>query len=291
VRSVAPAALLLALLAAPVRAEEQAAPAPPCAEPAAGEEAWAAEDDWLFEDGPDPAERDAIEPSNRGVFAFNEGFYRWVADPITRGYEWLVPEPGRRAVHRFFLNLESPAIFASDLVQLAPADATRTLSRFVINSTIGVLGLLDPASELGIEAHHTDFGETLAVYGTPSGSYVVIPILGPSTARDVFGELVDAFLHPAAWFASPGQQVLLRGSGGLSYYDVEQERLDALRSTSVDFYAAIRSAYLMDRDAHVKLRRSGRWWNGAAAQGAEPEAPAVTTASPPEPSLPPSSPP
>jgi phospholipid-binding lipoprotein MlaA len=102
----------------------------------------------------------------------------------------------------------------------------------------------------------------MAVYGTPAGSYVVIPILGPSTARDTFGELVDALLHPAVWFASPAQQVVIRTSGGISQYDVEKQRLDALRATSVDFYAAIRGAYLMDRDAKVDAREAGRWFRG-----------------------------
>jgi phospholipid-binding lipoprotein MlaA len=228
----------------------------------AGEEAWSDDDDWLFDDAPDPAERDDIEGSNRAVFSFNEGFFHYVADPVTRGFEWLVPEPGRRALQRFFANLDQPALLANDVLQLAPLDAGKTLSRFTINTTVGLLGFFDPATPLGIEGHDTDFGETLAVYGVPSGSYVVIPLLGPSTARDTFGEIVDALLDPTVWFASPIQQVVLRTSGGISAYDVERERLDALRATSVDFYAAIRSAYLMDRDARVNARIDGRWWNG-----------------------------
>jgi len=229
--------------------------------PATDEETWSeSDDDWLFEEGPDPAERDDLEGSNRAIFGFNEGFYHYVADPITRGFEWLVPEPGRRALHRFFVNLDHPAIFVNDVLQLAPLDATKTLSRFALNSTVGVIGLFDVATKVGIDGHATDFGETLAVYGTPAGSYVVIPLLGPSTARDTFGEIVDALLHPAVWFASPAQQVVIRTSGGISFYDIEKERLEALRATSVDFYAAIRGAYLLDRDARVRERSAGRWW-------------------------------
>lgn len=227
----------------------------------AGEKAWSDDDDWLFDDAPDPAERDDIEGSNRAIFAFNEAFYSYLADPAARGFAWLVPEPGRRALNHFFINLKTPALFVNDVLQLAPLDAGKTLSRFAINTTIGLAGFFDPATPLGIPVHDTDFGETLAVYGMPGGSYVVIPILGPSTARDTFGEIVDALLDPTVWFASPVQQVVLRTSGGISAYDVERERLDALRATSVDFYAAIRSAYLMDRDARVKARIAGRWWN------------------------------
>ena len=232
----------------------------PTAEPPPAADEWQDEDDWLFAAGPDPAERDGIERANRVSFDFNEAFYEYLADPIAKGFAWLVPEPGRRALHRFFENLESPALLISDVLQLAPLDASKTTARFVINTTVGLVGFFDPAEKFGIAIHHTDFGETLAVWGTPSGSYVVVPLLGPSTARDTLGQLVDAALHPAVWFVSPLQQVVIRTSGGLSEYDVERERLEALRATSVDFYAAIRSAYLMDRDAKVEKRRAGRWW-------------------------------
>ncbi|MEN8161556.1 MAG: VacJ family lipoprotein [Myxococcota bacterium] len=246
------------LVAGPAWGEAVEAPVDVQPEEATDEE-WA-EDDWLFDEGPDPAERDDIEGSNRTVFGFNEGFYRYLANPIQRGFEWLVPDPGRRAIYRFFENLDHPVIFVNDVLQLAPLDAGKTASRFVLNTTVGLLGLFDVATPLGIPGHDTDFGETLAVYGTPAGSYVVIPILGPSTARDTFGELMDGLLHPTVWFASPAQQVVIRTSSGLSFYDVERARLDALRSTSVDFYAAIRGAYLMDRDAKVEQRVAGRWW-------------------------------
>ena len=258
-RSLTALAFVLAALAQPVRAAD-AVPAEASAPPPATADEWEDEDDWLFAAGPDPAERDDIERGNRMFFAFNEKFYEYMADPIAKGFAWLVPEPGRRALYRFFENLESPALLVNDVLQLAPLDAGKTTARFVINTTAGLLGFFDPAEDFGIETHHTDFGETLAVWGTPSGSYLVIPVLGPSTARDAFGQVVDAMLHPAWWFASPVQQVVIRTSDGLSEYDVERERLEALRATSVDFYAAIRSAYLLDRDARIEKRRAGRWW-------------------------------
>lgn len=254
-------------------AEEPGADAPSSE---SSEEEWS-EDDWLLDEGPDPAERDAIEGSNRAVFGFNERFNAYVTDPITRGFEWLVPAPGRRAIHRFFVNLDHPVIFVNDVLQLAPLDATKTASRFVINTTVGLLGFFDVATPIGIQGHDTDFGETLAAYGTPAGSYVVIPIIGPSTARDTFGEVVDALLHPAVWFFSPAQQVVYRTSSGISQYDIERERLDALRSMSVDFYAAIRGAYLMDRDAKVDTRIAGRWYRSDGT-GADVAAPAATPA-------------
>ena len=172
-----------------------------------------------------------------------------------------MPDPGRRAVRRFFLNLEQPVIFVNDVLQLAPGEAVETAGRFVVNSTVGIAGLFDPARRLGLEGHYTDFGETLAVYCLPSGPYIVVPILGPATLRDALGEAVDGFLRPDIWLFGTGTQVLLTTGSGLATYDIQRERLEALRDTSVDFYSAMRSAYLMDRDAQVAERiRAVSWW-------------------------------
>jgi phospholipid-binding lipoprotein MlaA len=197
---------------------------------------------------------------NRSVFWVNEQFYDYVADPVSTAYEYVVPGAGRRAVRRFFDNLDQPVVFANDVLQFAPREAGLTLSRFAVNTTLGVAGFFDPASHFGLEGHRTDFGETLAVYGVPSGSYLVIPLLGPATLRDAFGEAVDAFMRLDVWLLG-GAEVLLATTGsGLATYEIERPRLDALRETSIDFYSALRSAYLMDRDAHIEARieRLGR---------------------------------
>jgi len=223
---------------------------------AASEDAFDDDDDWLFgpDDGPDPAERDPMETFNRGVFRLNEGVYKWIVDPLSRAYEWAMPAPARRAVTRGFRNLDEPVIFLNDVLQLAPRDASESLGRFLINSTVGLAGLFDPASRLGMPGHHTDFGETLAVYSTPSGPYFVIPVLGPATIRDAVGAAVDGLLSPDLWVLASTSTVALNTGNGFTSYDIERERLDALRQTSVDFYAAMRSAYLLDRDAGVAKR-------------------------------------
>jgi phospholipid-binding lipoprotein MlaA len=215
---------------------------------------------WLEEDelGPDPAERDRIEPWNRGVFRFNEGLMRRVLDPLSRGYQGVTPKFLREMLLHALDNLNSPAILANDLLQLDACRAGRTLGRFALNSTAGILGLFDVAAEMGIQRYENDFGETLGRYGVRSGSYFVIPMLGPSTARDTTGELVDLALRPEIWLLGiPGLWVT--GGHGLTTYDIQAERLAALRSTSVDFYAALRSAYLLDRDARIEAaRKAGR---------------------------------
>jgi phospholipid-binding lipoprotein MlaA len=229
--------------------------------PGASEEDLASIDDsFLDEDmGADPAERDQTPRWNRRVFAFNEGFVRWVMRPISRGYQALTPKFAREMIQRGFDNLESPVIFANDMMQLDPCRAGRTFGRFVLNSTVGIGGLFDVAAEMGVERHDTDFGETLGRWGVRSGTFFMLPVLGPSTARDTLGELVDTALRPEVWLLGGFPRLALTGGDGLSTYDIQAERLDALRDTSIDFYAALRSAYLMDRDARIEgLRSAGR---------------------------------
>jgi phospholipid-binding lipoprotein MlaA len=213
-----------------------------------------AETDWLFEDyGPDPADRDPLEPLNRGIFGFNEVVYGWVFDPVAIAYQWVMPGPGRRALRRFFSNLGEPVTLVNDLLRFRPLQAGSSGARFVINTTAGVGGLFDPAAAWGLEPHTSGFGETLAVYRVPSGPYLVMPIMGPSTARDAVGGLVDGIMRPDTWLLAAAPRLVMAAGSGFTTYDIERERLDALRTTSVDFYAALRSAYLMDRDARIQL--------------------------------------
>jgi len=213
-----------------------------------------AETDWLFaDDGPDPADRDPLEPFNRGIFGFNEVVYGWVFDPVAIAYQWVMPGPGRRAVRRFFSNLTEPVTLVNDLLQFRPVKAGSSGARFLINTTAGVGGLFDPAAAWGLEPHTSGFGGTLAVYRVPSGPYLVVPIMGPSTARDAVGGLVDGVMRPDTWLLAATPRLVMAAGSGFSTYDMERERLDALRDTSVDFYAALRSAYLLDRDARIQL--------------------------------------
>lgn len=228
------------------------------------------DDSFLDEEmGPDPAERDHTPRWNRRVFAFNEGFIRWVLRPISRGYQVVTPKFVREMLARGFDNLESPVIFANDVMQADPCRAGRTLGRFLLNSTAGIAGFFDVAAEMGLPRHDTDFGETLGRYGVRSGSFFMLPVLGPSTARDTFGEIVDTALRPEVWLLGGFPRLAVTGSDGLSTYDINAERLDALRETSVDFYAALRSAYLMDRDAKIEELRSAGRCGGRKARDAE----------------------
>ncbi len=214
------------------------------------------DEDWLFDEelGPDPAERDPLEGGNRAVFGFNEGVYQYVLDPLAQFYEAVVPAPVRTSVRKFFSNLHEPVTFTNEVLQGAAADAGTTLGRFVVNSTIGIGGLFDPATPMGLERRITDFGETLAYYGTPAGPYLVLPLLGPATARDTIGEGVDLLLRPDTWLLGAAPIFVVNAGDGFSAYEMERSRLEALRETSIDFYSAMRAAYLMDRDAQIDER-------------------------------------
>ncbi|MGI9431118.1 MAG: MlaA family lipoprotein [Myxococcota bacterium] len=212
--------------------------------------------EWLFEEEyEDPADRDPLEPGNRAMFGLNEFVYRWLMNPVTDVYAFVIPRPIRRSVIRFFDNLGEPANVVNELLQLNPRRAGKTSARFLMNSTVGFVGLFDPAAGWGFEANHTGFGETLGAYGVGSGWYLVVPVLGPSTVRDLFGDAIDSMLRPHVYLMGTYSVLLLATGGGLSRYDHNRAQLDALRASSVDFYAAMRSAYLLQRRADVRDAR------------------------------------
>ncbi len=198
---------------------------------------------------------DPLEPGNRGVLAFNRGVDWVLVDPLTRAYSWVMPDPAERAVRRFFDNLASPSVLVNDLLQLRGRRAAITSARFVVNTTVGVAGLFDPAQRFGLADHHSDFGQTLWVYGVGSGPYLMLPLFGPSTARDGFGRLVDGALRPDTWLLG-GAPVLVLGVGdGLSLRAMHREALEELERSSVDYYAALRSVYWMNRQAVLRATR------------------------------------
>jgi phospholipid-binding lipoprotein MlaA len=204
-----------------------------------------------FESEGDASVRDPIEPLNRVFFAVNEAVDWAVWNPLTRGYRLVVPEPARRGVHRVFLNLNSPSIIVNKLLQLKFEGAAKALGRFVLNTTVGWGGLFDAGKAAGWEYDHADFGQTLALAGVPSGPYLVLPLLGPTTVRDGLGDAVDQFLHPMTYFLGPTTQLFVGTGWGLSTREAHCDELDALRESSVDFYAVLRSAYLQNRDSEI----------------------------------------
>jgi phospholipid-binding lipoprotein MlaA len=225
----------------------------------------AAEPDPLFDDAAAPAASvpDPFERGNRLVFALNQRLDGWVFDPLTRAYAFVVPDPARRAVRRVLANLGASTVFVNDVLQLVPEDAAVTAGRFAVNTTVGVLGLFDVASRVGLPEHVSDFGQTLALYGAPTGPYLIIPAVGPTTVRDAAGYLVDLAFRPATYFLGPGAALVVvtgvqEGGTGITVRDANADALHALEASSLDFYATLRSAWAQDRRARVWARRGDR---------------------------------
>jgi len=205
---------------------------------------------------------DPVEPANRAIFEFNRGADRYVIKPVTGGYRAITTPEMRDGVHNALQNLRAPVIFANDLMQGELSRAGTTVARFVINSTLGVVGFGDPAADLGFAPHDEDFGQTLAVWGVGEGPYIMLPILGPSNPRDLTGRVADFFLDPINWWASNTDHEwtvpLARGAvTGIDARDRLWDVLDDLERTSIDFYAAIRSLYRQSRMDEIRNGASG----------------------------------
>mgnify|MGYP000356219509 CR=1 FL=1 len=169
------------------------------------------------------AVNDPLESMNRAIFEFNEGLQDVLLRPLAKFYNATVNLTVRQGISNFLDNLSSPVVFANDLLQGEFERALITFGRAFINSTIGIVGLADVATELGIERHDEDFGQTLAVYGMGEGFYLVLPIFGPSSPRDAIGKLViDSYLDPLGlWLDNTDRdniQYTLTGAEGLDEY-------------------------------------------------------------------------
>ncbi len=198
---------------------------------------------------------DPFETVNRGAFFVNDVLDSFLFRPLAIGYRFVTTEGIRRSMRNFFRNLDSPVVLANDLLQLEIGDAGVTTTRFVINSTIGVLGLFEMAEGFGYAPHHADFGQTLHSYGSQPGAYLVLPILGPSTARDGVGTAVDLIFDPLFWLLEPLPKLGIAVADGTTRRETLIEPLDDLKAGSVDYYSALRSAYYQSRAVELRKGR------------------------------------
>ncbi len=196
--------------------------------------------------------RDRFERFNRSVYVFNDTLDRAVAKPVARAYAKVTPAPVRTGVGNFFKNLAYTTVILNDLLQGKGVQFLTDTTRLLVNTTIGIGGLFDPAAQMGLAAHDEDFGQTLGKWGVPSGPYLVIPIFGPSTVRDGFGLVADHFSEPDTyliddWKAQAGVTVA-------SLIDTRAALLstDDLITNSFDPYAFMRNAYLQRREFQMK---------------------------------------
>jgi phospholipid-binding lipoprotein MlaA len=192
---------------------------------------------------------DPFESFNRSMFAFNENVDKYAFKPAAKGYNFIMPDAASKGVSNFFSNVDDIVVFANQLLQFKIAAAIATSARIVFNTTFGLLGLIDVATEMDLHKHNEDFGQTLAVWGVPSGPYLVLPFLGPLSVRDTAGLAVDW-----TYFDPIFQRQTLRASIAtltIKYIDIRAGLLKAsniLDETVPDKYAFVRDAWKLRRE-------------------------------------------
>lgn len=198
---------------------------------------------------------DPLEPMNRAFFRFNDKFYFWVLKPAAKGYSNVLPQPARVSVASFSANIKYPVRLVNNLLQGKFKSAGLETVRFVVNSTVGVAGLFDPAADWKLEAHPADFDQTLGFYGVRPGIYFDWPLLGASSARGTAGLVADAVLSP--WDYIDGLDVEL-GVPAFDFLNTASLRLgeyESFKKATLDPYVAMRSAYFENRAAAVEKSR------------------------------------
>lgn len=199
---------------------------------------------------------DPFENTNRAIFGFNQAVDRHAIAPVAKAYVAVFPEPARTAIYAFLRNLRGPIIFVNDVLQAEPKLAGDTFARFLVNSTIGLGGLVDIAERMGLPYHEQDFGITFGVWGAGPGPYLVIPVLGPSDPRDLTGDIGEAFADPWNIVAADNHYLWVTFvRGGISGIDQRARYLDTLADlerTSLDYYATLRAIYFQRRQALIE---------------------------------------
>ena len=190
---------------------------------------------------------DPLEPTNRVLYAINNGIDTVILRPAAVAYRAALPEPVRTGIHNLLSNLSSPVLFANDVAQAHPRHAGDTFMRFLINSTVGVVGVFDVAKSMGYKAHGTDFGVTLGVWGVGEGPYLYLPFLGPGSPRSVTGFAADQALDPFTWVPHGYELKTMNWARfGMTAIDTRSRLLgdlDKIKATALDPYASIRSLY------------------------------------------------
>jgi phospholipid-binding lipoprotein MlaA len=202
--------------------------------------------------GQSDAANDPFEPFNRKIFAFNHSLDNRAALPAATYYKSAVPDGAREGLHNFLSNLTLPVTFANNVLQGEPTQAGSTVCRFGVNTTVGILGVLDPATGMGYPERDQDFGRTLAVYGVPGGPYLVLPLLGATVPRDLAGKiLVDQYFNPLGYVTYNGKFYVSLTENLFKLVDQRSRKIDTMRDierTSIDYYASMRSIYMQRRD-------------------------------------------
>lgn len=194
---------------------------------------------------------DPYQGFNRKMFAFNMAADKYAMKPVAKAYVKITGPKGREHISDFFANLRTPVTIINEILQARPAPALQSTARFLINTTIGLLGFFDPATSLKVPKHPTDFGITLAHWGLPSGSYLVLPFIGPTTVRDVWQLPVDSYFDPMDWYTREHSLKWHAEYAPNVFYLVTVRAdllpFDKILDSAVDPYVFVRDAYLQRR--------------------------------------------
>lgn len=194
---------------------------------------------------PEDQYQDPFEPLNRQVFRLNDGVDQVVIVPVTKVYTSITPDPVETGVSNFFDNLNEPVVATNQLLQGKPVASFESVGRFGINSTVGILGLFDVASAIGVEAGNEDFGQTFAKWGFGSGPYIVLPLFGGSTLREGIGRAAAAPASPVFWLEDDQARLAFQGGQFLDASGRLLEERDLIRG---DRYLFVRDAYFQRRE-------------------------------------------
>jgi phospholipid-binding lipoprotein MlaA len=191
------------------------------------------------------SETDPFIEINREVYKFNQSLDDFLFKPVTQTYDNFIPAPAKRGVSNFFNNLDDINVVLNDLLQLKLRNAVQDSGRFVINTTVGIVGLFDVASQFGLYKNHEDFGQTLGHWGVPAGPYLMLPILGTSNVRDAISIIPDTLMNPVFWIDDSETRFYiytLDNTNTRLYYMAAESLIDG------DEYSFVRDAYIQRRE-------------------------------------------
>ena len=208
------------------------------------------------------ATEECFEKTSRAIFKFNMALDDIVLEPLAKGYNKL-PSPVKTGTNNFTSNIGTLLSIPNNVLQGNIKQLGHSVGSFAINTTVGILGFLNPAEKLGLKPHKEDVGQTLGSYGIGAGCYFVLPLFGPTTVRDSAGLIADTFLDPFAHVTIRENEILSTSGNSLDYYSVKgtsaidfrasnDKNLENLEKNSIDLYSSIKSIYLQDRENKIK---------------------------------------
>lgn len=210
------------------------------------------DDFFVFDEEEEAASiADPLEGLNRVTFAVNDKLYRGILKPVARGLR-ILPVPVRVSLSNFFANLGAPISAVSALLQAEPKNAATELGRFAVNTTIGIVGLFDPATGMGLEQDEEDLGQTMAHWGIGHGFYLVVPFAGPSSLRDALGTTATNALNPLYQELDSGDIVAINLASGIVTLSLDADTYESLYDSALDPYVFFRSAWTQNRAGQVE---------------------------------------